>query len=63
VNQTPTFVIGDKLVPGALPYDAFKKLVEDELAKAPVRTDSAVKPAATSAADSAPTTKKKAGAK
>jgi protein-disulfide isomerase len=63
VNQTPTFVIGDKLVPGALPYDAFKKLVDDELAKTPVRTDSTVKPAATSAADSAPTTKKKAGAK
>ncbi len=35
VNQTPTFVIGDKLVPGALPYDAFKKLVDDALAKAP----------------------------
>ena len=39
VNQTPTFVIGDKLVPGALPYDSFKKLVDDELAKTPVRAD------------------------
>ena len=46
VNQTPTFVIGDKMVPGALPYDTFKKLVDDELAKAPARTDSAAKPAA-----------------
>ena len=58
VNQTPTFVIGDKLVPGALPYDAFRKLVDDELAKLPARTDSAAKPA-TSSAD----TTKKAGTK
>jgi len=41
VNSTPTFVIGDKLVPGAISYDQFKKLVDDELAKAP-----AAKPAA-----------------
>ena len=41
MNQTPTFVIGDKLVPGALPYDTFKKLVDDELAKAPAATDTA----------------------
>ena len=33
VNQTPTFVIGDKIVPGAIPYDTFKKLIDDELAK------------------------------
>jgi predicted DsbA family dithiol-disulfide isomerase len=39
VNQTPTFVIGDKLVPGAIPYDTFRKLVDDELAKTPVRAD------------------------
>ena len=55
--------LGDKLVPGALPYDKFRELVDDELAKTPVRTDSAAKPAAASAADSAPTTKKKAGSK
>ena len=41
VNQTPTFVIGDKLVPGAIPYDTFRQLVDDELAKLP-----AAKPAA-----------------
>jgi protein-disulfide isomerase len=35
VNQTPTFIIGGKMVPGAIPYDTFKKLVDDELAKAP----------------------------
>jgi len=39
VNQTPTFVIGGKMVPGAIPYDTFKKLVDDELAKAPAATD------------------------
>jgi protein-disulfide isomerase len=59
VNQTPTFVIGDKLVPGAIPYDTFRKLVDDELAKLP-----AAKPAA---ADSfkplGDTAAKKAGAK
>ena len=59
VNQTPTFVIGDKLVPGAIPYDTFRKLVDDELAKTP-----AAKPAA---ADSVKplgdTAAKKAGAK
>jgi len=60
VNSTPTFVIGDKLVPGALPYDKFKELVDAELAKAPARTDSAAKPAASPAADTAA---KKAGAK
>ena len=39
VNQTPTFIIGDKLVPGAIPYDQFRKLVDDELAKTPGRND------------------------
>ena len=41
VNQTPTFIIGGKLVPGAIPYDTFKKLVDEELAKAPVAADTA----------------------
>ena len=41
VNQTPTFIIGGKMVPGAIPYDTFKKLVDDELAKAPVASDTA----------------------
>ena len=55
VNQTPTFVIGGKLVPGALPYDTFKKLLDAELAKAPAATDTtkgAAAPAATQSADS-----------
>jgi protein-disulfide isomerase len=35
VSQTPTFIIGDRMIPGALPYDTFKKLVDEELAKVP----------------------------
>jgi protein-disulfide isomerase len=34
VAQTPTFVIGDKQVAGALPYDEFKKLVDGVIADA-----------------------------
>ena len=59
VNQTPTFVIGDKLVPGAIPYDTFRKLVDDELAKLPAANPAAAdsfKPLGDTAA-------KKAGAK
>ena len=33
VNSTPTFIIGGQLIPGAPPYDSFKKLVDAELAK------------------------------
>jgi protein-disulfide isomerase len=33
VTQTPTFIIGDKLIPGAIPFDMFNKLVDAELAK------------------------------
>jgi predicted DsbA family dithiol-disulfide isomerase len=52
VAQTPTFVIGGTKTPGAIPYDTFKKLVDDELAKAPgakapgAAPDSAAKPKA-----------------
>ncbi|MDB4883896.1 MAG: putative oxidoreductase [Gemmatimonadetes bacterium] len=46
VNQTPSFVIGGSLVAGAIPYDTFKKLVDDALAKAPAVTDSAATGAA-----------------
>ena len=64
VTQTPTFVIGDKLVPGAIPYDTFKKLIDAELAKAPATvadtTKGAATPAATPVADSG---KAKAGAR
>ncbi|MEP6729561.1 MAG: DsbA family protein [bacterium] len=35
VNQTPTFIIGDQKIPGGIPFDAFKKLVDAELAKVP----------------------------
>ncbi len=33
VDGTPTFIIGDKLYSGDLPYDKFKALVDDELAR------------------------------
>ncbi|MBI1808864.1 MAG: thioredoxin domain-containing protein, partial [Gemmatimonadetes bacterium] len=33
IAQTPTFVIGDKAIPGDIPFDQFKKYVDDELAK------------------------------
>jgi protein-disulfide isomerase len=39
VSQTPTFVIGGKMIPGAIPYDTFKKLVDEELAKMPAAAD------------------------
>jgi predicted DsbA family dithiol-disulfide isomerase len=41
VNSTPTFVIGNRMIPGALYYDQFKQLIDEELAKLPARTDSA----------------------
>jgi predicted DsbA family dithiol-disulfide isomerase len=64
VTQTPTFVIGGKMYPGALPYDSFKKLVDDELAKAPASPDSTAKGAAAPAAATKDTAKSaKAGAK
>lgn len=33
IEQTPTFIIGDKMVPGDVPYDQFKKFVDDEIAR------------------------------
>ena len=41
VSQTPTFLIGDQLIPGAQPFDKFKALVDAALAKLPPRGDSA----------------------
>jgi predicted DsbA family dithiol-disulfide isomerase len=35
VSQTPTFVIGSQMIPGAIPFDTFRKLVDAELAKHP----------------------------
>ena len=54
VQQTPTFVIGGKMVPGAIPYDAFKKLVDAELAKAPAAASAADTVAKGAAAPAAP---------
>lgn len=34
VTQTPTFIIGGVMAPGALPYDSFKALVDSAAAKA-----------------------------
>ena len=51
VNQTPTFIIGGKMIPGAIPYDTFKKLVDEELAKAPAAADTSAKGAVDSATD------------
>ena len=35
VSQTPSFIIGNKLIPGALGYDEVKKLVADAAGSAP----------------------------
>jgi protein-disulfide isomerase len=47
VSETPSFVIGGKLIPGAMPFDVFKARVDSELAKlraAPAaKSDSAMK--------------------
>ena len=45
MSQTPTFIIGGKMIPGAIPYDTFKKLVDEELVKAPAVDTSATAPA------------------
>ena len=60
VQQTPTFIIGGQKIPGAIAYDAFKKYVDDELAKIPA-ADTAAKGAAGASADSG--TAAKAGAR
>jgi protein-disulfide isomerase len=43
VNQTPTFMIGDKIYPGALSWDSFKKYVDEEAAKAKPAADTGKK--------------------
>jgi protein-disulfide isomerase len=63
VQQTPSFLIGGKIVAGAIPYDTFKKLVDDELAKAPAAGDSAAKAASAPNATGDSAAKPKAGAK
>ena len=37
VTATPTIFINGRMVVGALPYDAFERIVQDELARASVR--------------------------
>ncbi|MEO8561216.1 MAG: DsbA family protein [bacterium] len=49
VTQTPTFIVGDVMVPGALPYDSFKKLVDDAMAKLSAKADTSAKKAADTA--------------
>ncbi len=53
IQQTPTFIFNGTMVPGALPYDAFKHYVDEAMKSAPARTDSAS--AATPAGSTAPT--------
>lgn len=33
INQTPTFIIGTKMIPGAIPYDEFKSYVDQAAAQ------------------------------
>lgn len=33
VNATPTFLINGRLLSGAQPFDAFRTIIEDEIAK------------------------------
>ena len=54
IGQTPTFIFNGTVVPGAIPYDAYKQYVEQATKNAPARTDS------TSAAPAAPSTAKPA---
>lgn len=44
VGVTPTFIIAGKLIPGALPYDRFKKLVDEAIAAAPKGAPAATTP-------------------
>lgn len=41
IGSTPTFVIGSRMIPGALGYDAFKAYVDSALADRPGAADSA----------------------
>lgn len=45
VSQTPTFIIGSRMLPGSLSYDTFKAYVDSALAAMPAVADS-TKPAA-----------------
>jgi protein-disulfide isomerase len=41
VRSTPTFIVGNKMQPGSLSYDALKKLVDEALARRDTTTGSA----------------------
>jgi len=45
VGQTPTFIIGSKLIPGGIPYDEFKRYVDEAAAEAAARAKAAPAPA------------------
>lgn len=59
IGQTPTFIFNGTVVPGALPFDAFRKYVEDAMKTAPARKDSA-SAAAPATAPAGPSTAKPA---
>ncbi|HET7458315.1 MAG TPA: DsbA family protein [Gemmatimonadaceae bacterium] len=55
INSTPTFVIGKRVVPGNIGYDAFKKYVDSALVEAKAAgTTATSSPAATPATTTAP---------
>ena len=47
IGQTPTFIFNGTVVPGALPYDTYKRYVDEALAKVPVVNDSTARKPAT----------------
>lgn len=53
IGSTPTFIIGDKMVPGNLGYDAFKAYVDSAAAAAPKSAPAAAPAAASAAAPAA----------
>ena len=54
IQQTPTFVFNGAVVPGALPYDVYKRFVDEALAKAPPAGTASVPSDSTSASKVAP---------
>ena len=53
IGQTPTFVFNGTVVPGAVPYDAYRKYVDEAAKSAPARVDSTTTPAPAAAGTSA----------
>ena len=56
VQSTPTFIIGDQIVEGALPYEQFRQAIEDVMAGRPVRGARGTASSSTDAAASNTTT-------